>query len=115
MRTQSRGSRASIYWSITNSSSSGEADGQEQWGNAAIVQRTQESGLQGEDFLTFLPNQVGISNMKLDSDSECGLGSIPNVSSFQVETCMTHGDSHVVAGSEDGSVYFWDLIEGKLT
>jgi hypothetical protein len=53
--------------------------------------------------------------MKLDSDSVCGLGSIPNISSFQVETCMTHGDSHVVAGSEDGSVYFWDLIEGDLT
>ena len=26
---------------------------------------------------------------------------------------MTHGDAHVVCGSEDGEVYFWDLVSGK--
>eukprot|EP00290_Baffinella_frigidus_P050316 CAMPEP_0180387356 /NCGR_PEP_ID=MMETSP0989-20121125/30186_1 /TAXON_ID=697907 /ORGANISM="non described non described, Strain CCMP2293" /LENGTH=290 /DNA_ID=CAMNT_0022388195 /DNA_START=211 /DNA_END=1081 /DNA_ORIENTATION=+ len=34
-------------------------------------------------------------------------------STYTVESCMTHGDAHVVCGSEDGDVYFWDLVSGK--
>ena len=34
-------------------------------------------------------------------------------SSYRVESCMTHGDAHVACGSEDGDVFFWDLVSGK--
>ena len=27
---------------------------------------------------------------------------------------MAYNDAHVVAGSEDGGVYFWGLVSGKL-
>jgi hypothetical protein len=30
--------------------------------------------------------------------------------SFKVDSCLTAGDAHVVSGSEDGKVYFWDLV-----
>ncbi len=32
----------------------------------------------------------------------------------KVECCLTHNDSHVVSGSEDGHLYFWELVEGSL-
>lgn len=32
----------------------------------------------------------------------------------QVESCLTHDDSHVVSGSEDGDICFWNLVEGRL-
>jgi mitogen-activated protein kinase organizer 1 len=28
--------------------------------------------------------------------------------------CFTKTDSHVIGGSEDGKIYIWDLVEGKV-
>ena len=33
---------------------------------------------------------------------------------YKVDSCLSHSDSEVVSGSEDGRICFWDLIEGKL-
>ncbi|XP_029441006.1 WD repeat domain-containing protein 83-like [Rhinatrema bivittatum] len=32
----------------------------------------------------------------------------------KLECCLTEKDTHVVSGSEDGRIYFWDLVEGSL-
>nr|XP_033781363.1 WD repeat domain-containing protein 83 [Geotrypetes seraphini] len=32
----------------------------------------------------------------------------------KLECCLTEKDTHVLSGSEDGHVYFWDLVEGSL-
>ena len=32
-------------------------------------------------------------------------------SQYKVDSCLNNEDSHVVSGSEDGQVYFWDLVE----
>ena len=34
--------------------------------------------------------------------------------SFKIDSCLTHTDAHVVSGSEDATIYFWDLVEGTL-
>ncbi|KAJ1543892.1 WD repeat-containing protein 83 [Nowakowskiella sp. JEL0078] len=34
---------------------------------------------------------------------------------YKLTSCLTNSDSHVVSGSEDGKIYFWDLVEGKNT
>ena len=33
---------------------------------------------------------------------------------FKVESLLTHDDAYVVSGSEDGKVYFWDLVESEI-
>lgn len=33
---------------------------------------------------------------------------------FQVECCFSEDDSVVICGSEDGKVFFWDLVEGTV-
>ena len=33
---------------------------------------------------------------------------------YKVDSCLTSTDAHVVSGSEDGKICFWDLIEAKL-
>ncbi|XP_043551076.1 WD repeat domain-containing protein 83 [Chiloscyllium plagiosum] len=33
----------------------------------------------------------------------------------KLDCCFNESDTHVVSGSEDGLVYFWDLIEGSCT
>jgi mitogen-activated protein kinase organizer 1 len=33
---------------------------------------------------------------------------------YKLDSCLSHDDAHVVSGSEDGTVCFWDLIEGNL-
>lgn len=30
---------------------------------------------------------------------------------YKLDSCLTHDDAHVVSGSEDGRVCFWDLVE----
>ena len=30
---------------------------------------------------------------------------------YKLDSCLSHDDAHVVSGSEDGTVCFWDLIE----
>ena len=35
-------------------------------------------------------------------------------SQYKVDSCLNNEDSHVVSGSEDGQVYFSDLVEAKL-
>ncbi|XP_071798399.1 WD repeat domain-containing protein 83-like [Asterias amurensis] len=35
-------------------------------------------------------------------------------SRYRVDSCMNNDDSHVVSGSEDGKIYFWDLVEGSM-
>ncbi|XP_071949972.1 WD repeat domain-containing protein 83-like [Antedon mediterranea] len=36
-------------------------------------------------------------------------------SEFKVESCLNHTDSHIVSGSEDGRICFWDLVEGTMS
>ncbi|XP_043844272.1 WD repeat domain-containing protein 83 isoform X2 [Dromiciops gliroides] len=33
---------------------------------------------------------------------------------YKLDCCLSERDTHVVSASEDGSVYFWDLVEGTL-
>ena len=35
-------------------------------------------------------------------------------SQFKVESLLTHDDAYVVSGSEDGRVFFWDLVEATV-
>ena len=30
---------------------------------------------------------------------------------YKIDSCLTHDDAHVISGSEDGKIYFWDLVE----
>jgi mitogen-activated protein kinase organizer 1 len=30
------------------------------------------------------------------------------------QSCLTNNDAYVVSGSEDGCVYFWELVEKRL-
>ncbi|XP_059848232.1 WD repeat domain-containing protein 83 isoform X1 [Hypanus sabinus] len=32
---------------------------------------------------------------------------------YKLDCCFNESDTHVVSGSEDGQVYFWDLVEGS--
>jgi len=34
---------------------------------------------------------------------------------FKIDSCLTSTDSHIISGSEDGSVYIWDLITASVT
>ncbi|XP_003390666.1 PREDICTED: WD repeat domain-containing protein 83-like [Amphimedon queenslandica] len=33
---------------------------------------------------------------------------------YKIDSSLTHDDSHIVSGSEDGKIYFWDLVEGNV-
>lgn len=33
---------------------------------------------------------------------------------YKLDCCLSERDTHVVSGSEDGKVFFWDLVEGGL-
>ncbi len=33
---------------------------------------------------------------------------------YRIDSCMNHNDTHVVSGSEDGKICFWDLVEVML-
>ena len=33
---------------------------------------------------------------------------------YRIDCCLDHTDSYVFSGSEDGTVYMWSLVEGKL-
>ncbi|CAF0952208.1 unnamed protein product [Brachionus calyciflorus] len=33
---------------------------------------------------------------------------------YQVESCMNNSSSVVISGSEDGNVYLWDVVDGKI-
>lgn len=33
---------------------------------------------------------------------------------YRIESCLSSTDAQILSGSEDGSVYCWDLVEGKL-
>jgi len=35
-------------------------------------------------------------------------------SQLKIGSCFTHDDALVVSGSEDGKVFFWDLVEGNV-
>ncbi|KAL1824867.1 hypothetical protein ACET3Z_011645 [Daucus carota] len=34
--------------------------------------------------------------------------------SFKMDCCLTNTDAHVVGGSEDGSIFFWDLVDASV-
>jgi mitogen-activated protein kinase organizer 1 len=31
-----------------------------------------------------------------------------------MDSCLTNSDAHVVSGSEDGNVIFWDLVDASM-
>ncbi|KAG9287718.1 hypothetical protein G9A89_004121 [Geosiphon pyriformis] len=33
---------------------------------------------------------------------------------YKIQSCLSNYDLHVISGSEDGRIYIWDLLEGKL-
>lgn len=33
------------------------------------------------------------------------------VQSFKMDCCLTNTDAHVTVGSEDGYIFFWDLVD----
>ena len=33
---------------------------------------------------------------------------------YKVDSCLSSSDTHVVSGSEDGRIIFWDLVEAKI-
>jgi hypothetical protein len=34
--------------------------------------------------------------------------------SYKLDCCLTNTDGHVTGGSEDGFVYFWDLVDASV-
>ena len=36
-----------------------------------------------------------------------------NVAGYKIEAVLDHTDRRILAGSEDGSVYIWDLVEAR--
>lgn len=34
--------------------------------------------------------------------------------SYKLDCCLTNNDAHVAGGSEDGKVFFWDLVEASV-
>lgn len=34
--------------------------------------------------------------------------------SFKMDCCLTNTDAHVAGGSEDGKIYFWDLVDAQV-
>lgn len=35
-------------------------------------------------------------------------------SRFKISSCLSNTEAHVVSGSENGSIYIWGLVDGKL-
>lgn len=33
---------------------------------------------------------------------------------YKIDSCLTTKDTHVISGSEDGSIYIWDLIQANI-
>ena len=31
-----------------------------------------------------------------------------------MDSCLTNSDAHVVSGSEDGNIIFWDLVDASI-
>lgn len=31
-----------------------------------------------------------------------------------MDCCLTNNDAHVASGSEDGNIYFWDLVDASV-
>ncbi|KAJ3441170.1 wd40 repeat protein [Anaeramoeba flamelloides] len=76
-----------------------------------------------------------ISNVSLSNDNKCILASCLNSKhylinktngdllntyqghknqDYRLSSCLTYDDSHVVSCSEDGKLYFWDLVGSKV-
>jgi len=34
--------------------------------------------------------------------------------SYKIDSCLNHKDTHILSGSEDGKVYIWDLVDAKV-
>lgn len=34
--------------------------------------------------------------------------------SFKLDCCLTNTDAYVTGGSEDGFIYFWDLVDASV-
>ncbi|KAG4132654.1 hypothetical protein ERO13_D08G046300v2 [Gossypium hirsutum] len=34
--------------------------------------------------------------------------------SYKMDCCLTNSDAHVTGGSEDGSIFFWDLVDASV-
>jgi len=33
---------------------------------------------------------------------------------YKIEHCLSYNEKHVISGSEDSHIYFWDMVEGKV-
>ncbi|KAF9161158.1 WD repeat-containing protein 83, partial [Actinomortierella ambigua] len=33
---------------------------------------------------------------------------------YKIRSCLSNSDAYVISGSEDGKIYFWDLVDGKV-
>ncbi|KAG0222551.1 WD repeat-containing protein 83 [Actinomortierella wolfii] len=33
---------------------------------------------------------------------------------YKIRSCLSNTDAHVISGSEDGRIFFWDLVEGQV-
>src|SRR5690242_5515716 len=33
---------------------------------------------------------------------------------FQIESCLTNTDAHVISGSEDNNIYIWSLVDVRI-
>lgn len=46
--------------------------------------------------------------------SSCHSYWVLSYQSFKMDCCLTNTDAHVAGGSEDGFIYFWDLVDASV-
>lgn len=34
--------------------------------------------------------------------------------SYKIDSCLNHKDTHIISGSEDGKLYIWDLVDAEI-
>ena len=44
----------------------------------------------------------------------CSISDISYFQSFKMDCCLTNDDAFVVGGSEDGYVFFWELVDAPV-
>lgn len=57
---------------------------------------------------------IFISNFLTRAFSEISSFLLNDPQSYKLDCCLTNTDAHVTGGSEDGFVYFWDLVDASV-